>query len=73
MSSVSINPSATLSNNDGLDRGESYEPSPMLESYRREAPTVTERLLGSGKGNPSKDRLDAAMKQISTFNQQWSK
>ncbi|KAI0974138.1 hypothetical protein F4678DRAFT_400187 [Xylaria arbuscula] len=71
MSQASIPPSPTLTADKEL--GNSDEPSPMLEVYCSEEPSVAARLLMPGKRDAHKERLDAAGRQISTFEQKWSK
>lgn len=44
----------------------------MLELYLREQPTVLERLLPAEKRDVNKERMDAAEKRISMFDQQMS-
>ncbi|KAI1302011.1 hypothetical protein F5Y03DRAFT_362494 [Xylaria venustula] len=71
MSQASLPPSPTLTA--GNELGNSHEPSPMLEVYCSEEPSVAARLLMPGKRDPYKERLDAANRQINTFEQKWSK
>ncbi|KAI3326161.1 hypothetical protein HD806DRAFT_532814 [Xylariaceae sp. AK1471] len=71
MPEASIPPSPTLTANDEL--GEIHQPSTMLELYLSEEPTLPERLLMTSGGDVHNERLDAARKHISTFEQQWSK
>ncbi|KAI3342463.1 hypothetical protein F4824DRAFT_446225 [Ustulina deusta] len=73
MSKASIPLSPLLTADSELHRGKSHESSPMLELYRSEEPTLAARLLMPGKRDANEDRLSAARKQISTFQQQWSK
>ncbi|KAI1750831.1 hypothetical protein F4782DRAFT_235905 [Xylaria castorea] len=71
MPRTSIPPSPTLTANNEL--GGIHEPSPMLESYLSEEPTVPVRLLMAEKRDVNKERLEDAKNQISMFEQRMSK
>ncbi|KAI1353484.1 hypothetical protein F5Y01DRAFT_53995 [Xylaria sp. FL0043] len=73
MSKASVPPSPTFTADSELHRGKSHEPSPMLELYRREEPTLPARLLLPRDTDADKVRLDAARRNISTFEKRWSK
>ncbi|KAI0549917.1 hypothetical protein F4679DRAFT_584150 [Xylaria curta] len=72
MSQTSIPPSPAFTTDNELHRGGIHEPSPMLESYLSEEPTVTARLLIAEKRDVEKERLEAAKNQISVFEKQMS-
>ncbi|TRX95875.1 hypothetical protein FHL15_003429 [Xylaria flabelliformis] len=72
MSQTSIPPSPTFTADSKPHRGGIHEPSPMLESYLSEEPTVTARLLIAEKRDVDKERLEAAKNQISAFQKQMS-
>ncbi|KAI1284139.1 hypothetical protein F5Y07DRAFT_394071 [Xylaria sp. FL0933] len=73
MSEPSVPPSPTFTADSELHRGKSHEPSPMLELYRREEPTQPARWLLPRERDVDKVRLDAAKRNISAFEKQWSK
>ncbi|KAI8629960.1 hypothetical protein F5Y19DRAFT_474905 [Xylariaceae sp. FL1651] len=70
MADVSIPPSPTLTAD---ELAESHETPVMLEVYLSEEPTLPERLLMSTGKSVTKERVDAARRQINTFDLQWSK
>ncbi|KAI1178134.1 hypothetical protein F4777DRAFT_576440 [Nemania sp. FL0916] len=75
MSRASYPPSLTLTaeSNDPGKSHHYHQPSPILDRYVSEEPTVTGRLLGAKKRDAKTDRLDAAKKSIAAFDKQWSK